>query len=191
MIFSQKKNNLEFNKLIQPHMVHINQLAYRLTGNKDDAQDLVQDFLIKVFPRFDTLDQERGIKSWLSRVLYNTYIDQWRKQKNNPIQVVSDINKYDMDDETFFNEHICQRFCPAEMLNLSQQQQILIRLLFRLKNEHRIVITMHDIEGYTLPELSEILGVTLGTLKSRLHRARAKLKILIEQEKLGEVEVVA
>ena len=190
-MFNNKKQNVAFRKLIRPYMNHINQLAFRLTGNKHDSEDLIQEVLLKVYPLTNTLTQGKELKSWLGRVLYNTYVDQWRKHKNNPIYAISDTNKYEQNDESFFNEHICNSMCPEQLTSLSQQQQTLTRLLFKLTNEHRIVIIMHDVEGYTLPELSEILDVTLGTLKSRLHRARNNLKILLAKENICQPEVVA
>lgn len=191
MWYKNKKENIEFKALINPYMTHINQLAFRFTGNKHDAEDLIQDVLLKIYPDYHLLQKQNGLKSWLSRVLYNAYIDQWRKNKNNPICTISNLNHFDQDDERFFNENICNNLCPEELTNLSQQQQMLTRLLFELKNEHRIVIIMHDVEGNTLPELSVILGVPLGTLKSRLHRARLKLKFLLIKDDVYQADVVA
>lgn len=184
MIIKRKKQANGFISLMQPYMRHVNHMAFRLTGNMHDTEDLVQEFLIKIYPHREQLSQSESIKPWLSRILYNTYVDMWRKTKNNPVCKKDNINFIGCSDtDELFNQHVCNSLCPEELTSLSETQQALMQLLFSMSNEHRIVLVMHDMEGYSLPELTDIMRVPLGTLKSRLHRAREKMRNLLNEQK--------
>jgi len=192
MIKNHKNNANDFITLMQPYMRHINHTAFRLTGNMHDTEDLVQEFLIKIYPRKEQFNQGQNIKPWLTKVLYNTYIDIWRKQKNNPTCKKDNINFTGCDEsDEQFNHHICNTLCPEQLTALSETQQELMQLLFSLNNEQRLVLVMHDIEGYSLPELTNIMHVPLGTLKSRLHRARDKMRNLLNDKKVSHDKEVA
>jgi len=186
---NQKIQDDVFVNQIMPQMVKLNNLAFRLTGNKDDSEDLIQDFMIKVYSCNADLIAKDNLRPWLTRVLYNTYIDQWRKKKNNPLRLAASIGEPSNEDEIpVFEAAVCDTLCPSQLTYLGQQQKQLTKMLFCLKNEQRVVLIMHDVEGYSLPELSEILGVPLGTLKSRLHRGRAKLRDLLTEEETEKAE---
>jgi len=183
--FGNKNKNNKFSNLILPYLGQIKRLAFRLTGNTHDAEDLIQEFLIKIYPHKASLDLSNKSRSWITKVIYNTYIDLWRKKRNSPLELAESYCISERSDEIDeFNAHVCTTLNPQTLISLSQSQRQLTEFLFLLSNEHRIVITMHDIEGYTLPELTEIINTPLGTLKSRLHRGREKLRnIIIEQNK--------
>ncbi len=174
-LFSRKKriDADSFEALVSPHVEQLYRLAYRYTGQQADAEDLVQDLLIKLYPRTPELQQVGQLKPWLAKSLYYLYVDRYRSQKRSPIEFGQE---HDIEAATANSNHQGE---------LSPQRQDTIRDLQRaidhLSDEHRILILMHDVEAYTLTELESILETPLGTLKSRLHRGRAKLRKLLEE----------
>lgn len=157
-----------FARLIEPHFDRLFRLAYRLCGTRSDAEDLVQDVLIRLFERRDELSSIRDLKPWLGRVLYNRFVDGTRSYGRQPLQLVAD----DLMDASADND-------PAVAASDSQRIGELSAALDRLSEDHRTVILMHDAEGYTLPEIETLTGIPIGTLKSRLNRARSRLRDLL------------
>ena len=178
---------LNFEDLLRPQADYLYRLAWRFTGSVADAEDLVQDVLIKLFPRTrELLDIER-LRPWLARVLYHQYVDLVRRQARSPVVELvrdeeSDDNPLDALPEL--------KDGPEEHAERSGQRERILRALDRLNPEQRALIAMHDVEGYTLEELETILETPLGTLKSRLHRARQRLRALLPMEPFSAGERV-
>lgn len=180
----KKQQTDPFETLLVPHIESLYRLAYRLSGQQSDAEDLVQDLLIKLYPRLEELQKLEKLRPWLARSLYNLYIDRVRRQTRNPVQGGEDELQLALD-QVHEPQHI-----PEQLLQQHQLQGRIQLALELLNNDQRDLITLHDIEGYTLPELETVLDTPLGTLKSRLHRARAKLKVLLEMEPSAEAKRV-
>lgn len=162
-----------FEQLISPYISSLYSFSFRLCQSTDDAEELVQLLLTRLFLKLDELEQVESLRPWLTRSLYNLYVDTYRKQQRmlsviSPEELTADVISYDK--------------TPYENLELNQQQQFMLDALQLLNEDQRIVVTLHDAEGYTLIELSEILQAPLGTLKSRLHRARKLLRETTEME---------
>ena len=174
---SMTDEHCTFAELLQPHLERLYRLAYRLTGTRSDAEDLLQDVLIKLYERRDELTSISDLGPWLGRVLYNRFIDDARKHARKRIVLI---------DPDSLESGAVDRDCEAGLPDLAVQQEFSIRqirtALAALSIEHRTVLLMHDAEGYTLVEIQGITGVELGTLKSRLHRARARLRDLLEAD---------
>lgn len=151
--------------MLAPHIEHLYRLAYRFTGNRPDAEDLVQDLLVKLYPRRAELAGIEHLQPWLVRALYNLFIDTVRRAGRNPLAAASG------DDALPGLEDVPQR-APEDLL----LQQQLERALLELNPDQRSLIVLHDIEDYTLQELEQLMDTPIGTLKSRLHRARARLR---------------
>jgi len=184
-LFSFKsRNSTEFDELISPYIEPLYHLAYRYTGSKENAEDLVQELLLRLYPRMDTLRQVRELKPWLARSLYNLYIDTIRSNKRSP------LGNLDGDSENILALLEDQHIQPDNHIELTQQQQQLMQAVNTLGETHRSLVIMHDMEGYTLSEMSNILDLPIGTLKSRLHRARAKLREIIKMEPDNEKQRV-
>lgn len=159
-----------FDSLLRPCLDDLYRLALRLTCNEHDAEDLVQDLAIRLYPRLDELEKVECLRPWLARVLHNLYIDAIRKRQRRPQGYVdndSDMHLAGLQDRSYG---------PEGRFELDDLQRQLAASISSLSEEHRYVVIMHDMEGYTLNELTEIFGVPLGTLKSRLHRARKLLR---------------
>jgi len=171
----------EFDHLLRDHVPTLYRAAYRWTGAVDRSEDLVQELLVRLYPKLEELRGLDRIRPWALRVMYRIFIDQVRRERSSPVLFGTDPPD-DGDDEEA-QELIDPSAGPAELLEQELTQERLLAAWERLGEEHRVVLSMHDIEDYSLPELAQIMDVPVGTLKSRLHRARAKLKGLLVTER--------
>ena len=166
-------NTKRFEALVRPHLDTLYRLAYRLTANRTDAEDLVQDVLVKIFPRYDEMARIGNLGGWLTRVTYNQFIDDKRSASRSPIYLAVDNT---MDDSDALDHIVADDNTPAKHLEQKRQQQRIHEAMTKMEDEHRTILLLHDVEGYTFAELGEMLGCPVGTLKSRLHRARTALR---------------
>jgi len=161
-----------FDSLVRPHLEYLYRLAYRFCGKREDAEDLVQDLLVKLYPRYDELVKVEKLRPWLVTSMYRMFVDGVRRQARSPLELIND-------EAAFYDTVAGNENEPDEIL-LSHQRLDLIQAAFtRLSDDHRSLLTLHDIEGYRLVELEKMLEVPIGTLKSRIHRARARMRELL------------
>ena len=167
--FSGSKPASKFEELVHPHINYLYRLAFRFCGNQEDAEDLVQDLLIKLYPNRDELEKIEKLRPWMTTSLYRMFIDDYRKKARSPLELI--------DDETaFYDTMVSDDFAPDMTLAEDQRINQLQAAFNRLSENHRVLLTLHDIEGYRLVEIETMLGTPVGTLKSRIHRARAKMR---------------
>lgn len=162
-----------FEKLLSPYIDSLYHFACRLCQSTDDAEDLLQQLLTRLFQKLTELEQVESLRPWLFRSLYNLYVDSYRKQRRMSAVISSEDIPQDV---------VTKDKDPYEEAELSQNQKIILAAMDQLNSEQRLVLLLHDAEGYTLTELADILQTPLGTLKSRLHRARNRVKELTEME---------
>ena len=168
-----------FEDLLRPQVEYLYRLAWRFTGSVADAEDLVQDVLTKLFPRTQELLEIERLRPWLARVLYNQYVDSVRQRSRSPIvELVAGVEG----EENPLDALPAAKDGPEAEAERTGQRERILRALDRLNPEQRAVVAMHDVEGYSLEELETMLETPLGTLKSRLHRARQRLRALLPME---------
>ena len=167
-----------FTATIQPHFTRLYRLAYRLTGGKDDAEDLIQDVLIKLYERRAELSSIREPAPWLGRVLYNQFVDNKRRYLRQPLQLVGNPET-DLGDSAQDSLKASRTTEPQVCAENTERHEVLRAALSRLSEEHRVILLMHDSEGYKLTEIQELTGIPAGTVKSRLSRARSRLRELL------------
>ena len=165
-----------FETALKPHLDRLYRLAYRLTGTRSDAQDLVQDVLVKLYGRRDELSSIADLGPWLGRVLYNRFIDDQRHYRARRLHVVA--NTGDSSVEQVAAETPEPECEAALAFDISRVQAALSKLSL----EHRTVLLLHDAEGYKIEEIHMVTGVPVGTVKSRLHRARARLREILDAD---------
>ena len=176
-----------FEDLLRPQVEYLYRLAWRFTGSVADAEDLVQDVLLKLFPRTQELLEIERLRPWLARVLYRQFVDSVRKQARSPI--VALVTGAEGEDNPL-DALPAMKDGPEEHAERSGWRRLILTALEQLNSEQRTVVTMHDVEGYSLEELETILETPLGTLKSRLHRARQRLRVLLPMEPFSAGERV-
>jgi RNA polymerase sigma factor (sigma-70 family) len=174
----------EFERLLREHVPALYRSAYRWTGTVDRAEDLVQQLLMRLYPRLPELRELDRVRPWALRVMYRIFVDELRRERASPvefgIEASTDADSESGDGDAWLDTGPG----PAELTERELTQERVVRAWEQLGEEHRVVLAMHDIEDYTLPELAQIMDVPLGTLKSRLHRARARLRELLTAERL-------
>jgi RNA polymerase sigma-70 factor (ECF subfamily) len=166
-----------FDALLRPHLDRLYRLSFRLAGSKADAEDLFQDVLVKAFGRLDDLLEVREPGSWLCRVMYNHFIDNRRRFARARLVSVEESQLPGQSVESLPGDLDPVR--DAERLDTINR---LDQALAVLSDEHRLVVLLHDTEGYKLQEIHEITGDPVGTIKSRLHRARARLREILTED---------
>jgi len=167
-----------FDNEFMPHMRSMYNFGYRLTLNSDDAQDLVQDTYLKAYRFIDSFQKGTNAKAWLFRIMKNSFINDYRKKRKEP-------NKVDYQEvEAYYNsEDVDRQITPDLRVDVLQGMlgDEISNALNALDVDFRTVIILCDLEGFKYEEMAKILDIPIGTVRSRLHRARNLLK-----EKLTE-----
>jgi RNA polymerase sigma-70 factor (ECF subfamily) len=180
----------QFDGLLREHVPALYRSAYRWTGAVDRAEDLVQELLVRLYPRLDELMKLERVRPWALRVMYRIFVDQLRRDRHSPVQFSSDSKEETEAGEDEDNDLVDQSPGPVELVEQEFTQMRILAAWALLGEEHRVVLSMHDVEDYSLPEVAEILEIPIGTLKSRLHRARARLRELLASERIPALDRV-
>jgi RNA polymerase sigma-70 factor (ECF subfamily) len=162
-----------FEREFLPHISSMYNFAYRLTFDEDDAKDLVQETYLKAFRFLNSFQQGTNAKAWLFRILKNSFINDFRKKSKQPSKV--DYQEV----ETFYNSENVDVSMTTDLRVETVQHMIgdeVSTALNSLAVDFRTVIILCDLEGFTYEEMSKILDIPIGTVRSRLHRARNLLK---------------
>ena len=165
-------------RFIDESMLLMNQLfgaARGMTRNRADAEDLVQETYLKAYQKFHQYQPGTNIKAWLYRILTNTYITSYRKAQRSPKRASSDtVEDWQLADAASHSE-VGLKSAEVEALEALPAAQ-LRDAIDSLSEEHRMVVLMADVEGMSYKEIAEELGVPMGTVMSRLNRARKNLR---------------
>lgn len=180
-----KRGNVEaFEQLIGQYEKKVYHVAFRLTGNHEDASDVAQEAFVRVYTSLPEFRGDSSFSTWLFRIVQNVCWDELRKRKRQRLTSL---------DETVSGEdgEIAKQIAadatdgPELALERIETQRVIQESISELDEEYRIVVVMRDIQGYSYNEISDALGINLGTVKSRLNRARNALK-----EKFGSLELL-
>lgn len=158
--------------------------AYHLTYNEEDANDLVQETYLKAYRFIDRYHQGTNAKAWLFKILKNVFINQYRKKSTKPNQVdYEEILSYHEGENPKYSSFLDLR---EEMFQDMMGDEV-TNAVNALPVDFRVVILLCDIEGFTYEEISKIVDIPIGTVRSRLHRARNMLKEKLKEyaESLG------
>jgi RNA polymerase sigma factor (sigma-70 family) len=176
--YSEREKQSIFNQEFMPHINSMYNFAYRLTLDADDSKDLLQDTYLKAFRFIDSFQKGTNAKAWLFRILKNSFINDYRKKSKEPSKV--DYQEV----ETYYNSEDVDRQITPDLRVEALQDMIGDEISIALNSldvDFRTVIILCDLEGFKYEEMAKILDIPIGTVRSRLHRARNLLK-----EKLSE-----
>lgn len=169
----QNSKDAIFEREFLPQIDALYNFAYNLTRNETDANDLVQETYLKAYKFIESYRENTNAKAWLFRILKNTFINDYRKRKNRPTQVDYEENVlFHQESDTLFSGSLDLQ---EDMFSAMMGDEVTLAME-ALKVDFRIVILLSDIEGFSYEEIAEIINVPIGTVRSRLFRARNMLK---------------
>ncbi len=171
----QRTSAVFFNRLMQEHYRKAYSFAYRLSGNKEDAEDLTQEAFVRAFRAFDRYDPGRPFDRWLFRIVANLFVDRLRaRPKQAPLSL--DTPYEGNDGDSLFSEIPDEEADPSRILMRGVMDERIQSALNNLPSVFRQTVLLTDIEGMSYDEAAEVLGCAVGTIRSRLHRARVIMR---------------
>jgi RNA polymerase sigma-70 factor, ECF subfamily len=165
-----------FGELVRRYQDRLYNTVYRLLDNSEDAQDVVQDAFIHAYQSLTSFKGDSLFYTWLYRIAVNTAIS-WRRKQRNALRVRFDgVGGGSMEpaDVSVGNE-------PSHALERAEEERRVRLALNRVSLEHRAVLILKDMEGQKYEAMAEILQVPIGTIRSRLHRARLEMRQVLEE----------
>jgi RNA polymerase sigma-70 factor (ECF subfamily) len=176
--YTDKEQSAIFNQEFMPNINAMYNFAYKLTLDEEDAKDLVQDTFLKAYRFIHSFEKGTNAKAWLFRILKNSFINEFRKQSKLPKKVdYQEVETFYNSDDADFDSTIDLRTEAVKNL-IGDEVTVAIN---NLPVEFRTVIILADLESFTYEEMASILDIPVGTVRSRLHRARSILKQKLEQ----------
>ena len=160
-----------FSDLYREHSSYMFGVCLRYTKNAEDAEDVMQEGFMKVYHALDKFKGESNIKTWMQSIMINTAINHYRQKKRKAYKNIEEAN---FENIKVLDDTIISQMSTDELLEVINE----------LPSGYRMVFNLHSIEGYKHKEIAEILGVTEGTSKSQLSKAKLAIQSLIAK-KLG------
>ncbi|WP_062302020.1 RNA polymerase sigma factor SigE [Demequina subtropica] len=164
---------LTWESIVAQHSARVYRLAYHLTGNQHDAEDLTQDVFVRVF---NSLSQYKPgtFEGWLHRITTNLFLDRMRRKKRIRFDFMADDDAAVATSDSFDRHERSGQ--PEDAFDMANLGDDIIEALADLPPEYRAAVVLSDIEGLSYEEIAATLGIKMGTVRSRLSRARARLR---------------
>lgn len=172
-------DTVAFDKLVELYHSRIYTLTYQMTSNREDAEDLTQEIFVKAFEALPRFKGRSSFYTWLYRIGINKTIN-YRKKRNRHRPLSLDAMEQEVKQDERYHD-LSSKGSPLRNLSLSELQLKLNEAMQGLSEKHRTVVVMHDMQGIPHDEIAKVVGVSVGTVRSRLFYARRQL-----QADLGE-----
>ncbi|MFD5599739.1 sigma-70 family RNA polymerase sigma factor [Leucobacter sp. NPDC058333] len=172
---AQTKLEQRFTSEALPMLDQLYGAAMKMTRNPQDAQDLVQETFLKAFSAFGSFQEGTNLKAWLYRIMTNSYINTYRKRQREPyLGAVDDLEDWQLGGAESTTA-MSSRSAEAEAIDRTPDS-VVTTALNELPEDFRIAVYLADVEGFSYQEIADIAEVPIGTVMSRLHRGRARLR---------------
>jgi RNA polymerase sigma-70 factor, ECF subfamily len=177
LILEFQKNNTEdaFNILVQRYKNPLTNFVFRFLGDYESCADVVQETMIKVYRYKDSYSSVAKFSTWVYTIAGNLARTEYRRQRRRNL---FSINDYGEDHQTF--DLPDENYRPDVITDSGIKDEIIQKALLKVKETYREAVILRDIQGLSYEEISEILGVNEGTIKSRINRGRAQLQELLK-----------
>ena len=163
-----------FNDLVRKYEKQVYNFAYRLTGNYDDANDVAQDAFLRVFNAIGSFRGDASFSTWLFRITTNVFLDERKRAKAHP---QASLDEYlELGESSVTRQIVDPSPTPEVVLEESERAQILSKAISDLPEYQRAMVTLYHSQQKSYEEIAEIMDLPIGTVKSRLNRARLALK---------------
>jgi RNA polymerase sigma-70 factor (ECF subfamily) len=160
-----------FRVLVERYQARLLNFIYRTIGDRDRAEDLVQETFIRVYRHLHRFDRSKKFSTWIYTIASNLAKNELRNRSRNPLVLFQSIKKnWEADHRPLQWEDNTQR--PDDLYRKRHLRDVIEKAVEELPEHHRVVFVLRELEGKTYEEIAEITGVNLGTVKSRLNRAR-------------------
>lgn len=170
-----------FNDLVYKHEKRAYQYAFRLTQNPEEAADIVADSFVRVFNALPNFKGQSAFTTWLYRIVTNCYLDAKKKDKSSrQMSIDSGVSTEDGDRE-FQIEDTADG--PVEIAETNEKEKIMQRALLKLPDYQRSMLIMYHVENLSYEDMAEALDLPIGTVKSRLNRARLGLRDQLSKDR--------
>ena len=183
LIEKSKNGDVEaFSELILSYEKKILNFTYRMLGNKEDAEDVTQEVFVKAYRAIASFDQKSSFQTWIYKIASNAAMDFLRKRKRRGTdkQVSLYLEDQDGEHELPVSSGADE---PYSELRKKEAQKVLFRAIEELGSEQKEAVVMRDVQGLSYDEIAKITGQSLGTVKSRISRARLALRKILEKNK--------
>jgi RNA polymerase sigma-70 factor (ECF subfamily) len=177
MLTNVNRNVTKFEKIALVHTDIIYSAALKLTKSRMEAEDLTQETFLRAYRFFDKFKEGTNCKAWLFKIMTNLFINKYNKAKSQPDMVnFDDVGDYYLDDKIKADDYIeNSEYLPKWIFDNLFDDDIR-KALLELPEEFRLVIVLCDVQGFSYLEIAEMTGSKIGTVKSRLFRARQRLQ---------------
>jgi len=171
----QANEDAAYDELVRVYHASIFHVAYRMLGDSNDAADSVQEIFLKVFRNVQRFRGESSLKTWIYRIAFSEILNRlrWWKRRFRSSTVSLDDQQ---DGKGPYIHLAAPTPSPLQVLESKERENAIQLALTKLSSEHRSIVILRDIEGFSYSEIADILGVSTGTVKSRLARARMDMK---------------
>lgn len=163
-----------FEILIDSYSKQVFNILYRMLGNEEDAKDVSQEVFIKVYKKIGSFHGKSKFSTWLYRITVNSGKDHIKRKK-----VDLPIDEFQ---NTKLESEPRKGSNPEAAFDETERSEIILKALMKLNEEHRVLILLRDIQGFSYEDIGKILKINIGTVKSRLNRGRIRLKDLLKDE---------
>ncbi len=171
MVKTKEEQKKYFQELLNPELPSLFRTALRMTRNREDAEDLVQETVTKAFAAFDRFEEGTNFRAWIFRTLTNTFINNYYRVRDR--QKLPSLDE--MEEESFF-QPMAEGISPEEAVLNDLTKDDILQAIEALPVEFRTVVVLVLVEGFSYKEAAEILDIPIGTVMSRLWRGRRLLQ---------------
>jgi RNA polymerase sigma-70 factor (ECF subfamily) len=176
--YCKQGDRAAFNELITRYEKRVINFAYRMAGNYDDAHDVAQEAFIRVFNSIGTFRGDANFTTWLYRIVTNVYLDERKRAKSH---LQTSLEEYvELDENVVAKQIEDDGPTPDQMVEGKERDQLLQKAIESLPEYQRMMVVLYHTQSKSYEEIAQIMNLPIGTVKSRLNRARLALKEKLE-----------
>jgi len=178
-VLETPRDHAEFERLLERTQRQAYNIAYRMTGNRDDAEDLTQEAYLRAYRSFGTYNRQLPFESWFFRILSNLFIDLMRrKPKQKPLSLDQPVGDDEGDDNLLLQIADDNANPERNLMDTVMDERLQVALA-TLPEAFRTAVMLCDVEGKSYEEIAQAMGSSIGTVRSRIHRGRTMLRRLM------------
>jgi len=169
-----------FNELVTLFEKRVFNFAYRISGNYDDANDVAQEAFIRVFNSLHSFRGDSNFSTWVYRIVKNVYLDERKKSKSHRLTSLDDY--IELEENPVAKQVEDRGPSPEQIVEQNELARVLQEAICKLPDYQRVIVTLYHMQHKSYDEIADILGLPIGTVKSRLNRARLALAEILQEE---------